>query len=180
MIAPNKTTKRKPRNAERKRFFAIARVSSTAQEKEGTSFDVQEAALRAYAREQGGEIVRLWRIAETASKSERRASFKELLALAKANASNLDGLLVYKVDRAARNMADYGRLLELEVTHGVPLIAISQPTQDTPAGRMARNMMAANLITCYASRFADFVGRVAPRDRQAKLPGLCAQWTSAD
>src|SRR4051794_22979390 len=98
-----------------KQFAALARVSSRAQEVEGTSLEVQEEALRAYAATQGGEIIKLWRITETASKAERRVSFKALLAYAKANAAKLDGLLVYKVDRAARNMADYGKLLELEV-----------------------------------------------------------------
>ena len=49
---------------------------------------------------------------------------------------------VYKVDRAARNMSDYGKLEELESVHGIPLIAISQHTQDNPAGRMARRMLA--------------------------------------
>ena len=127
---------------EPRRYIALARVSSRAQENEGFSLEVQEEALRAYAEQDGGTVAKLWKIAETASKAECRTSFKELLSYAKANADKLDGLLVYKVDRAARNMADYGKLLELEVTHGVPLIAISQPTQNTPAGRMARNVMA--------------------------------------
>src|SRR3954468_21995888 len=102
------------RSTKAKKYVALARVSSRAQEVEGTSLEVQEEALRAYAASQGGEIVRLWKITETASKAERRVSFKELLAYAKANGAKLDGLLVYKVDRAARNMADYGKLLELE------------------------------------------------------------------
>jgi DNA invertase Pin-like site-specific DNA recombinase len=113
-----------------KRYIALARVSSRAQEAEGYSLDAQADALRAYATKDGGDVVRLWRIAETASKADRRVSFKEILAYAKANAQKLDGLLVYKVDRAVRNMADYGQLLDLEVSHGVPLIAIGQPTPD--------------------------------------------------
>ncbi len=164
------TTKRKTSPVERKRFIAFARVSSRAQENEGTSLEVQEAALRGYAEQQGGEVVRLWRIAETASKAERRASFKELLAYARANAQKIDGLLAYKVDRAARNMADYGRLLELEVRHGVPLIAISQPTQDTPAGRMARNMMAA-MGTFFAEQLSvDVKEGLAQRVRDGWFP----------
>jgi DNA invertase Pin-like site-specific DNA recombinase len=71
---------------------------------------VQEDALRAFAAREGGQIVRLWRIAETATKAERRTSFRELVAYAKKQADRIDGLLVYKVDRAARNMTDYGRL----------------------------------------------------------------------
>ena len=49
------------------RFVALARVSSREQEREGFSLDVQEEALRQFADRVGGEIVRLFRIAETAS-----------------------------------------------------------------------------------------------------------------
>jgi site-specific DNA recombinase len=126
----------------RKRFIALARVSSREQEKEGYSLDVQEDALRAFAEKDDGSITKLWRLAETATKTEQRTSFRELLVYAKKNAEQIDGLLVYKVDRAARNMSDYGKLEELESVYGVPLIAISQHTQDNPAGRMARRMLA--------------------------------------
>src|SRR5690242_8430047 len=85
---------------EMNQFIALARVSSVAQKEEGTSLEVQETALQAYAQSQGGVIVKLWKIAETASKSEQRVSFKEILTYAKANSQRIDGLLVYKVDRA--------------------------------------------------------------------------------
>jgi site-specific DNA recombinase len=125
-----------------KKFIAVARVSSKAQEAEGFSLDVQEDALQAFAAKEGGQILKLWRIAETASKAEQRTSFKEMLAFAKKHHDEIDGLLVYKIDRAARNMSDYGKLEELETNYGVPLIAVSQQTQSNPAGRMARRMLA--------------------------------------
>ncbi len=65
-----------------KKFVALARVSSREQEREGFSLAVQEDALRAYAKKVGGEIVRLFRIAETASKFEERKTFRELVAFA--------------------------------------------------------------------------------------------------
>jgi site-specific DNA recombinase len=161
---------RKMSIAIQKHFVALARVSSVAQKEEGTSLEVQEEALQAYAESQGGVIDKLWKIAETASKSERRVSFKELLAYAKANSYKLDGLLVYKVDRAARNLVDYAKLLELEVGHGIPLVAVSQPTQNTPAGRMARNVMAI-MGTFFAEQLAvDVKAGIAQRVRDGKFP----------
>jgi len=124
------------------RFVALARVSSREQEREGFSLDVQEEALRHYADRVGGEIVRLFRIAETASKTDERKTFKELLAYAKQNAHRLDGLLFYKVDRAARNLFDYVELERLESECGLQFISVSQPTENTPAGRMQRRMLA--------------------------------------
>lgn len=53
----------------KKRFIALARVSSREQEREGFSLDIQVDALNAYAERQNGTIIKLWRIAETASKT---------------------------------------------------------------------------------------------------------------
>jgi len=75
-------------------------------------------------------------------KSDERKAFKELIAYAKANADTLDGLLFYKVDRAARNLFDYVELERLESQYGIPFISVSQPTEHTPAGRMQRRVLA--------------------------------------
>jgi site-specific DNA recombinase len=125
-----------------KRYVALARVSSREQEREGFSLDVQVDALRLYAERNNGEIIRLFRIAETASKHQERKAFKELMAFAKKNAHKLDGLIFYKVDRAARNLFDYVELERLESEFGVDFISVAQPTENTPAGRMQRRMLA--------------------------------------
>ncbi|WDI43702.1 recombinase family protein [Bremerella sp. P1] len=126
----------------KKRYVALARVSSREQEREGFSLDVQVDALLQYADRNNGEIIRLFRIAETASKFDERTAFKELMAFAKKNAQRLDGLLFYKVDRAARNLFDYVELERLESEFGVRFISVAQPTENTPAGRMQRRMLA--------------------------------------
>jgi site-specific DNA recombinase len=141
-LATNTPGARAKSGAQPKRFVALARVSSREQEREGFSLDVQENALQAYAQRNGGQIVRRWRIAETASKTDQRTAFKELIAYAKANAHKLDGLLFYKVDRAARNLFDYVELERLESEQGIPFISVSQPTEHTPAGRMQRRVLA--------------------------------------
>ena len=46
-----------------KQFVALARVSSREQEREGFSLEVQEDALRSFAIQDGGEIVRFFRLA---------------------------------------------------------------------------------------------------------------------
>ncbi len=126
----------------KKRYVALARVSSREQEREGFSLDIQVDALRQYAERNNGEIVQLFRIAETASKHDERSTFKELMAFARKDAHKLDGLLFYKVDRAARNLFDYVELERLESEHGVQFISVAQPTESTPAGRMQRRMLA--------------------------------------
>jgi site-specific DNA recombinase len=125
-----------------KKFVALARVSSREQEREGFSLEVQEDALKRYATQAGGEIVKLFKIAETASKGDERKAFRELIAYAKNNCAELDGLLFYKVDRAARNLFDYVELERLESEYDLPFISVSQPTECTPAGRMMRRTLA--------------------------------------
>ncbi len=60
----------------------------------------------------------------------------------KEHAHEIDGLLFYKVDRAARNLFDYVELERLESQYRIPFISVSQPTDQTPAGRMQRRMLA--------------------------------------
>lgn len=134
-----------------KRYVALARVSSREQEREGFSLAVQEDALKRYAESTGGEIVRSFCIAETASKSEERTAFRELIAYAKKHSDELDGLLFYKVDRAARNLFDYVELERLESEYGLAFISVSQPTDNNPAGRMMRRTLA-NMASFYTEQ----------------------------
>ena len=125
-----------------KRFAALARVSSREQAREGFSLAVQVEALHRWAAEHGGKIVHMVEIAETASKRDERHGFRALLDYCRKSAKVLDGLLVYKLDRAARNLPDYVELLKLRSEHGVQLFATSQPTDDTPSGRLLQGFLA--------------------------------------
>lgn len=134
-----------------KQYLALARVSSREQEREGFSLEVQEEALYRYAAQNDGEIVRLFRIAETATKPDERRTFRELLVYAQERASELAGVLFFKVDRAARNLFDYVELERLEVDFGLKVIYITQPTENTPAGRMMRRTLA-NMASFYTEQ----------------------------
>jgi site-specific DNA recombinase len=134
-----------------KQYVALARVSSREQEREGFSLEIQEDALRRHAVQTGGEIVKLFKIAETASKGEQRKVFRELVDYAKKHSAELDGLLFYKVDRAARNLYDYVELERLESEYDVPFISVSQPTDNNPAGRMMRRTLA-NMASFYTEQ----------------------------
>lgn len=154
-----------------KQYLALARVSSREQEREGFSLEVQEDALRRYATQHGGEITRFFRIAETASKRDERKTFKEMIAYAKRYSFRLDGLLFYKVDRAARNLFDYVELERLESEHGVPFISISQQTDNSPAGRMMRRTLA-NMASFFTEQMAvDISQGISRRVQSGLFPG---------
>lgn len=124
------------------KYLALARVSSREQQREGFSLDVQEEALRKYAERNDGEIVKFYRVTETASKRQERRTFKEMVEYAREHLAELDGLLFYKVDRAARNLFDYLELERLEQEHGLRSIFVTQKTGDGPAGRLHRRTLA--------------------------------------
>ncbi|MGE5609487.1 MAG: recombinase family protein, partial [Bacillota bacterium] len=134
-----------------KRFIAFARVSSREQKEEGWSLEIQRDRLREYAARQQGEIIQEYMVAETASKAIERKTFKEMLAFARKQAHKLDGILVMKIDRAARNLFDYVDLERLEAEHGVKLISVTQPTENDPAGRMMRRTLA-NMAAFYTEQ----------------------------
>ena len=125
----------------KQRFIGFARVSSREQEREGFSLDVQESGLLREAERRGGAIVKMFRVAETATRREERTTFREMLSYAKKHRDQIDGIIVYKLDRAARNLKDYMALEDME-EQGLELVVVTQPTENTPAGRMMRRTLA--------------------------------------
>ena len=94
-----------PKTSGKPKYVGLARVSSREQES-GFSLDTQEQEIRQYVAKQGGELVRFWRIAETATRSVERKTFHELIAFAKAHAHELTGVVFAKLDRACRDYCE--------------------------------------------------------------------------
>ena len=82
----------------------FARVSSRSQENEGYSLDSQLKLLRNYCKKKKLTVVKEFKIAETASKAERRKVFHELLIYITKN--KIYHFAVEKTDRAVRNIRD--------------------------------------------------------------------------
>lgn len=82
----------------------LVRVSSKAQEDEGYSLDSQLKLLQDYCKNNGLKVVKIYKIAETASKEQGRKIFKELLNYISDN--DVQHLAVEKTDRLTRNLKD--------------------------------------------------------------------------
>ncbi len=82
----------------------LARVSSKAQEDEGYSLDSQLKLLQGYCEHRNLRVVRVFKIAETASKQHSRRVFQELLTYM--NKEKIFHLAVEKTDRLTRNFKD--------------------------------------------------------------------------
>ena len=82
----------------------LARVSSKSQEDEGYSLDSQMKLLQGYCDNKGLKVIRVFKIAETASKEQSRKVFHELLSYISTN--DIYHLTVEKTDRFTRNFRD--------------------------------------------------------------------------
>lgn len=82
----------------------LARVSSKTQEEEGYSLDAQLKLLRQYCSERKLNVIKEFRISETASKNEQRTVFRDMLRYIRQN--NVMNLVVEKTDRLTRNFRD--------------------------------------------------------------------------
>ena len=82
----------------------LARVSSKSQEDEGYSLDSQLKLLQGYCDSKGLSVVKVFKIAETASKEQSRKVFHEMLTYISKN--KVYHLAVEKTDRLTRNFRD--------------------------------------------------------------------------
>ena len=129
-----------------KNSIGWARVSSREQEREGFSLEVQVDAINDFVKKQGGVILKMFQVAETATASQRRIEFTKMLDFIKQNKSIINAIVIYKYDRFSRNMKDWLALEDIESTYGIRLISVTQPTENTPTGRFCRRTLA-NIAT---------------------------------
>lgn len=121
-----------------KRWFGYVRVS-TAKQEEGVSLAAQREAIETYAAKSDIEITDWYEEVETAAK-EGRAVFKNMIGhLRKGKA---DGLIVYKVDRSARNYFDWWQINKL-ADEGIEIHFATEGIDfTTRSGRLAADIHA--------------------------------------
>lgn len=91
-------------------FFAYIRVSTARQGEKGVSLQEQRDAIIYYAQRFGLEIAEWFEERETAAKRGRPVFTKMLRFLQK---GKVEGVIIHKIDRGARNLRDWAELGEL-------------------------------------------------------------------
>jgi site-specific DNA recombinase len=118
------------------RVVTYARVSTTEQALEGTSLDFQASQLTGYCQLQTWTVVNSYVDGGYSGKNADRPGLQRLLTDAKLGL--FDKMVVFKLDRLARNLS---LLLEIEKTlkeHGITLISMKESVDtSTPTGKMA-------------------------------------------
>jgi site-specific DNA recombinase len=111
---------------------------------EFNSLDAQREACEAYIKSQAHEG---WRLVPDryddgglSGASLDRPALQQLLADVRAGKITI--VVVYKVDRLTRSLADFAKLVELFDEHGVPFVSITQSFNTTSSmGRLTLNVL---------------------------------------
>ena len=120
--------------------ITYARVSSDSQDVD-LSISAQLRALRDYAGKHDFQIVREFIDEAESGRNDRRSAFREMITLAKAKHPPFKVILVWKLNRFARNRADsivYKKLLR---DRGIKLISINEPLEDSPSGHLLEGVI---------------------------------------
>jgi site-specific DNA recombinase len=137
------------------------RVSTEEQAENGTSLDTQREQARAYVAARGWTLVAEYEDAGiSGTKDERgREGLRSLMQAARAG--DVEVVVVTKVDRFSRSMAQFARSVEELDNLGVSFVSVTEGFDSTQlTGQLMRNMLAA---------FAQFEhGRIAERMTQGR------------
>ena len=129
-------------NKEHARAVIYVRVSSEEQAKRGAGLEVQEDACRAYCKQQGWEIVEIFRDEGESAKTADRPQFIEMIKLCNRKAARIQFAVVHKLDRFARNAEDQLSYQGALVRGGTELISATENLANDATGRLVRTLLA--------------------------------------
>jgi site-specific DNA recombinase len=129
-----------------KRAVVYLRVSTleqtqTALDDKGYSIHAQEAACRARAMELGYSIVDVYIDRAESARSANRPALQAMLTRLRVE-RDVQAVIVYKVDRLARNRLEDGLMLAEIQAAGALLLSVTENIDATPAGRLMHGVLA--------------------------------------
>jgi len=116
------------------------RVSSDRQDID-LSITAQLKALREYASRNGHTVVKEYIDEAESGRSIDRPGFQNMIATARQKLSPFEAILVWKLSRFARNREDSIIYKSLLRKHGVQVISINEPVEDTPSGKLLEGII---------------------------------------
>src|ERR1035438_5645276 len=117
------------------------RVSSKEQI-EGTSLETQEAACRDYAHAKGMNVLKVFVEQGESAKFADRTQLLELIDFSRQSKDKVDTLLVWKIDRFARNVADHYSIKTTLLKYGVRVASVTEPIDSDPTGKLMEGALA--------------------------------------
>jgi len=125
---------------EQKRVATYARVSSEKQDID-LSISAQLKALREYASRNNHIVMKEYVDEAESGRSIDRPGFKQMITAARQKPAPFEAILVWKLSRFARNREDSIIYKSLLRKHGIQVISINEPLEDTPSGRLLEGII---------------------------------------
>ena len=117
------------------------RVSSKDQV-EGTSLESQELACLDYARRHNFAVSKVFIEEGESAKFADRTQLLELLSYCKNRTLKIEALIVWKLDRFARNVEDHYTIKAALKKLGVQIVSVTEPIQADPNGKLMETILA--------------------------------------
>ena len=117
------------------------RVSSKEQT-EGTSLESQEVACREYARNKNIRVLKIFVEQGESAKFADRTQLLELIDFCRKNKGKVQTLIVWKIDRFARNVADHFNIKATLLKYGVRIVSVTEPIDANPEGKLMETILA--------------------------------------
>lgn len=111
------------------------RVSSKEQT-QGTSLESQELACKEYARTKTIKILKVFVEQGESAKFADRTQLLELIEFCRQNKGKVQDLLVWKIDRFARNVGDHFNIKATLLKYGVRIVSVTEPIDSNPEGKL--------------------------------------------
>lgn len=133
------------------RVYAYVRVSTREQAEEGASLDAQEAACRAYALDLGATSIEVFRDEGKSGSSLKRPAMQELIRGVRDG--GCEAVVVWKLDRLSRSVADWSYLFRLLTEHQVGFASATERIDaTTPFGKAMLS-----ILSVFAELFLDIL-----------------------
>ena len=123
------------------RFAVYCRTSSDQQDVEN-SIAGQRSAAQEYVRIRGGVIVEYYLDEAKSGRVDRRPAFQRMIHDATSPNPPFDIVLVWKLNRFARNVRDMIRYWDQLDEHGAQVVSIMEPMLEGALGKLMRNIIA--------------------------------------
>ena len=116
---------------------------STEEQVDNYSLETQENICRKEAERRGIEIAKVFKEEGRSAKTiAGRPALIELLEFCRKNRRDIDALIVYRLDRLSRQIADYLAIRKKLAEYEIALISASEPTGNSPTEKFIETMLA--------------------------------------
>lgn len=117
------------------------RVSSKEQV-EGTSLESQELACREYAQAHNIQVIKVFVERGESAKFSDRTELMALMDFCREHKGGIEVLLVWKIDRFARNVGDHFTIKAALLKYGVRVVSVTEPIDSNPEGKLLETILA--------------------------------------